>query len=162
MLGAAANDAAVVGLAAAIANDEVGVAEDGGERRAQIVADAGEKVALGAVGLFGVNEGVLQGARTALDGGLEPCVLLLLGLQAGVLPTQCVLVLGDGAADDTKHRGATQARGIHHRQGYVGDLAGREDAEHDEHARQDGPPQPAQGDDEQPEVRMAPAPGRHE
>jgi len=80
VLGAAADDAAVLAGAATAADDEVGVAEDGGQRRAQVVADAGEEVAFGAAGLVGGDEGALQRAGAAVDGAASArygCAFLL-------------------------------------------------------------------------------------
>ena len=85
VVGAAADDAAARRVGAAGGLNHVGIAHDGGQRRAQIMADAGQKIIFGQVGGFGGDQRIAQLAGAVHHRALQLALLAALDFQQDAL-----------------------------------------------------------------------------
>jgi len=100
VLGTAADDAATSGILAAAGLHHIGKSQNRGQRRAQIVTDARQKIGLGMIGLIGRNQGLAQLLRAFGNRLLQPYLFQRLRLQQGLLHLAVLAIHFQRAADD--------------------------------------------------------------
>ncbi|MNS75512.1 hypothetical protein D3C72_1090340 [compost metagenome] len=93
MVGAATNDRAARRVVAAARLDQVREADDRRERRAQVMADAGQEILAHAAGFVSPNQRRLQRPRARLDGLVQPQVFAFACLRQFLLDRQLLLAM---------------------------------------------------------------------